>query len=107
MGMEHWWNGTDRGKLKCWQKDLSMTNPTWISELHPPFALSEQGLTCQTLNVKILFHCYIARKDSHIIDKMCLIIICNWRIILKAVLVRVSLGLDDFSLRIGRDGGLL
>ena len=18
MGMEHWWNGTDRGKLKCW-----------------------------------------------------------------------------------------
>ena len=19
MGMEHWWNGTDRGKLKCWE----------------------------------------------------------------------------------------
>jgi len=81
--------------------------PHGLSELHLPFALSEQGLTFQTFNVKILFRSYIARKDSHIIDKLCLIIICNWRIILKAVLVRVSLGLDDFSLRIGTDGGLL
>ena len=23
MGMKHWWNGTDRGKLKCWKKNLS------------------------------------------------------------------------------------
>ena len=59
--------------------------PHGLSELHPPFALSEQGLTSQTLNVKILFHCYIACKDSHIIDKMCLIIICNWRIILRGL----------------------
>jgi len=73
----------------------------------PPFALSEQSLTSQTLNVKILFRRYIARKDSHIIDKMCLIIICNLRILLKEVLERVSLGLDDFSLRIRTDGGLL
>ena len=64
--------------------------------MHRPFTISEQGLTSQIRNVKILFRCYIARKDSHIIDKMCLIIICNWRIILKEVLVRVSLGLDDF-----------
>jgi hypothetical protein len=21
--MEHWWNGTDRGKLKYWNKNLS------------------------------------------------------------------------------------
>jgi hypothetical protein len=81
--------------------------PHGLSELHWPFAISEQGLTSQTLNVKILFRCYMACKDSHRIDKMCLIIICNWRIILKEVLVRVSLGLDNFSLRIGTDGGLL
>ena len=90
MIMEQWWNDTDRGKLKYWGKDLSITNPAWtVSELHRPFALSEQQLTSQTLNVQILFSCYIARKDNHIIDKMCLIIICNWRIILKEVLVRV------------------
>jgi len=23
MGMEHWWNGTDRGKLKYWERSLS------------------------------------------------------------------------------------
>jgi hypothetical protein len=23
MGMERWWNDTDRGKLKCWKKNLS------------------------------------------------------------------------------------
>jgi hypothetical protein len=23
MGMEHWWNGTDRGKLKYWERNLS------------------------------------------------------------------------------------
>jgi len=23
MGMEHWWNGTDRGKLKYWDRNLS------------------------------------------------------------------------------------
>ena len=90
------------GRKTCqWQM------PHGLSELHPPFALSEQWLTSQIRNVKILFRCYIACKDSHIIDKMCLIIICNWRIILKEVLVRVSLGLDDFSIRIGRDGRLL
>ena len=22
MGMEHWWNGTDRGKLKCWERNI-------------------------------------------------------------------------------------
>ena len=22
MGMEHWWNGTDRGKLKCWETNI-------------------------------------------------------------------------------------
>ena len=22
MGMEQWWNGTDRGKLKCWEKNI-------------------------------------------------------------------------------------
>ena len=22
MGMEQWWNGTDRGKLKYWEKDI-------------------------------------------------------------------------------------
>jgi len=25
MGMEHWWNETDKGKLKYWQKNL----PQW------------------------------------------------------------------------------
>jgi len=24
MGMEHWWNGTDRGKLKYWERNLSL-----------------------------------------------------------------------------------
>ena len=23
MGMEHWWNDTDRGKLKYWERNLS------------------------------------------------------------------------------------
>jgi len=23
MSMEQWWNDTDRGKLKCWEKSLS------------------------------------------------------------------------------------
>jgi hypothetical protein len=23
MGMEHWWNDTDRGKLKYWERDFS------------------------------------------------------------------------------------
>jgi len=22
MGMEHWWNGTDKGKLKCWERNI-------------------------------------------------------------------------------------
>ena len=22
MGMEHWWNGTDRGKLKYWERNI-------------------------------------------------------------------------------------
>ena len=22
MGMEHWWNDTDRGKLKCWERNI-------------------------------------------------------------------------------------
>ena len=22
MGMEEWWNGTDRGKLKYWEKNI-------------------------------------------------------------------------------------
>jgi len=22
MSMEQWWNGTDRGKLKCWEKNI-------------------------------------------------------------------------------------
>jgi len=35
MNMESWWNDTDRGKLKYWEKktchsaNLSSTNPTW------------------------------------------------------------------------------
>ena len=24
MGMEHWWNDTDRGNLKYWEKNLSL-----------------------------------------------------------------------------------
>jgi hypothetical protein len=106
------WVGSNGGMIltgENWstgRKTCQWQIPHGLSELHLPFALCEQGLTSQTLNVKILFPCYIACKDSHIIDKMCLIIICNWRIILKEVLVRVSLGLD-FSLSIGTDGGLL
>jgi hypothetical protein len=23
MSLEQWWNDTDRGKLKCWEKNLS------------------------------------------------------------------------------------
>ena len=23
MGMQHWWNDTDRGKLKYWERNLS------------------------------------------------------------------------------------
>ena len=23
MGMEHWWNDTDRGQQKCWEKTLT------------------------------------------------------------------------------------
>ena len=23
MNMEQWWNGTDRGKLKCWEKNIT------------------------------------------------------------------------------------
>ena len=26
MGMEHWWNDTDRGKPKYWNKTLSQCN---------------------------------------------------------------------------------
>ena len=22
MGMGYWWNGTDRGKLKCWERNI-------------------------------------------------------------------------------------
>jgi len=22
ISMEQWWNGTDRGKLKCWEKNI-------------------------------------------------------------------------------------
>ena len=22
MSMEQWWNGTDRGKLKCWERNI-------------------------------------------------------------------------------------
>ena len=22
MGVEHWWNGTDRGKLKYWERNI-------------------------------------------------------------------------------------
>ena len=22
MSVEKWWNGTDRGKLKCWEKNI-------------------------------------------------------------------------------------
>ena len=22
MGMEHWWNGTDRGKMKYWERSI-------------------------------------------------------------------------------------
>jgi len=29
MSMEQWWNDTDRGKLKYWEKNLLLTNPTW------------------------------------------------------------------------------
>ena len=46
MSVEQWWNDTDRGKLKYWQKDLSMTIGTWtVSEVHGLFALSERRLT--------------------------------------------------------------
>jgi len=63
--MEQWWNDIDRGKLKYWQIDLSMTNPTWtVLEMHSPFALSKQQLTSKTLNVKILFSCYIALRTA-------------------------------------------
>jgi hypothetical protein len=24
ISTEHWWNDTDRGKLKCWEKNLSL-----------------------------------------------------------------------------------
>jgi len=23
MSMEQWWNDTDRGKLKCWEKNIT------------------------------------------------------------------------------------
>ena len=30
MSMEQWWNDTDRGKLECWEKNLSQSaNGTW------------------------------------------------------------------------------
>jgi hypothetical protein len=29
--MEHWWNDTDRGKPKYWEKNLSNRNPTYTS----------------------------------------------------------------------------
>ena len=36
MSMEQWWNDTDRGKLKYWEKNLSQcpfgtTNPIWTT----------------------------------------------------------------------------
>jgi len=31
MGMEHWWNGTDRGKLKYWERNIIYCG-WWVNE---------------------------------------------------------------------------
>jgi len=36
MSMEHWWNGSDKGKLKYWETRLSQCifvhhNPQWLA----------------------------------------------------------------------------
>ena len=60
-----------QGKPETLAERLSMTNPKWnVIELRRPF---------------MLFSCYISCKDSHIIDEMCFIIICNCWIKLKEV----------------------
>ena len=30
ISMEQWWNGTDRGKLKCWEKKLYSVGGRWM-----------------------------------------------------------------------------
>ena len=32
MSVEQWWNGTDRGKLKCWEKALYNVGVRWMDE---------------------------------------------------------------------------
>ena len=32
MSVEQWWNGTDRGKLKYWEKKLYIVGSRWMDE---------------------------------------------------------------------------
>ena len=32
MSMEQWWNDTDRGKLKYWEKNIILVGGRWMDE---------------------------------------------------------------------------
>ena len=117
MSMDRWWNGTDRGNwsagrkilyrvggrwmngygamvkwywpenLKFWQKDLSITIPTWtLSEFFPLFELSDRRLTSQHVKLKSCFHITLPARSATLLTNA-FNYICNCRIILKESLL--------------------
>jgi len=42
--MGHWWNDTDLGKLKCFEKEKCTTNHSWIGQISNVSCLSENGM---------------------------------------------------------------
>ena len=45
MSMEQWWNDTDRGKLKCWEKILYSVGGRWMDEYGAMVEWYRQGKT--------------------------------------------------------------
>ena len=45
MSMEQWWNDTNRGKLKCWEKTLYSVGGRWMNEYGAMVEWHWQGKT--------------------------------------------------------------
>jgi len=50
MSMEQWWNDTDRGKLKYWEKNIIQLGSEWSSIL---ILLASCQQTCMTYTIAV------------------------------------------------------
>jgi len=51
MNMQQWWNDTDRGKLKYWEKNIIKVGGRWMDEYGAMVEWYQQGKT-EVLEVK-------------------------------------------------------